>query len=758
MGNFFIGILQELTWLLDKAVYSLVKTAYSVFYYLANATILDSDVVSRFTLRMYMILSVVMVFVLAFNLLQYIIDPDKVNDKKVGASAFIKDVIIALVIIIMCPTIFSKLYSLQATVISSGVIPNLILGGIAEDSTDTITGFEENKSEYKSLPDYAITHGADSMIADVYVAFLYPADSTVTALDCGTDRASGYEDYCEAYKRVKATGSLDEFKDFYKNDKYNYTPFMTTIAGIVLFYFILSFCLNLGKRVGKMALLQLVAPIPVTLELVPSKKGLRKNWIDTLIKVYIEVFFFLLAIFFIIFLISLIPSTVRALLANLTTEGWGMVGLFTTLFLIFGLLSFGKEAPQMFFDLVGIKSTGIIKEAAIRGYRMAGAVTAGAGAGLTSTIRGWNSGSNVVNRISGALSAGVTGTARGMWVNRTGGFRGISSRTAQAVNTTMTRHSRRINAINAHGGGIRGRIAATTDGLSTSAGRAIGNVRNWATGEGSYSRQNDRINAMTAARGYFTDPTRGFAPLDNLNNVLNNARVSTGYNGVLSAFRNQYGATRTEDEFREHLENNNNIYRDYDYQSARNDWQSQNEQIRLQNEQIRAQNQENIRNGNTNNLQAEISEISWEDYQRDHNYRDYDMSDYVNALSERNRVQDERINNRRQDLISNARRMMEYISVHPEIELSSEASADLENLRNALFDSNGNIRADVADSSLDTNNTQIKALHKALKDINNRMEADIRTANDDIASRRMREEARRNGGSNNGGNSGGGGH
>ena len=44
-----------------------------------------------------------------------------------------------------------------------------------------------------------------------------------------------------------------------------------------------------------------------------------------------------------------------------------------------GLLQFGKEAPQMLFDLLGIKTTGIIKEAAKRALALPG-VMAGAAA------------------------------------------------------------------------------------------------------------------------------------------------------------------------------------------------------------------------------------------------------------------------------------------------------------------------------------------------------------------------------------------
>lgn len=491
-ADFIVNAFKRLTFLLDKGVYSLVQFAYSVFNHLANATILNADVVKNFTLRMYTLLGIIMVFVLAFNLLTYIVDPDKIADKKTGAASFVKDVLLAIIIISVSPMLFTKLYSLQSKVITGGVLENLILGGV----TAGMTAEENwvNDGSKGNLADYYVKNGGNNMIASVYVAFLYPADGEFTALNCvsvknGGENGEGgkYDAYCDAYRKVKEGYGLAAFDQFITDDDYNFTPLLTTVAGIVLLFFMLSFCINLAKRVGKMALIQLIAPIPVTLELLPNKKGLRENWLKTLGKVYIEVFFYLLVMFFIILLISLIPRTI-----NTIFEGAGLAGtydadgifhpinavggvvtevvkngptrLFATVLLIYGLLLFGKEAPQMLFDLLGIKSTGIIKEAALRGLHMAGSVTAGIGAATTGITRGFkNAGVGVYNAINngkgfraasgaffGGLGGGITGAvgglARGMYMNRAGGFKNIRATTSRAINETEVAAQRRAAA------------------------------------------------------------------------------------------------------------------------------------------------------------------------------------------------------------------------------------------------------------------------------------------------------------------------
>ena len=111
LGNFIVKGFKMISFLLDHAVYWLAAVVYKAFYYLANATLLNDAIIENFTRRIYAIIGILMIFVVAFNLLNYIVDPDKMNDKKTGASAIIKDIVIALVILTLLPTIFTKLYS-----------------------------------------------------------------------------------------------------------------------------------------------------------------------------------------------------------------------------------------------------------------------------------------------------------------------------------------------------------------------------------------------------------------------------------------------------------------------------------------------------------------------------------------------------------------------------------------------------------------------------------------------------------------------
>ncbi len=102
---------------IDGLGLTIARIAYKVFYYTSRVTLLRGDEIERFTNRVYLIFSIALVFIVAYNLLLYIIDPDKITDKNAGAGAFIKNVIISLTIVAITPMAFVKLYSFQNIII-----------------------------------------------------------------------------------------------------------------------------------------------------------------------------------------------------------------------------------------------------------------------------------------------------------------------------------------------------------------------------------------------------------------------------------------------------------------------------------------------------------------------------------------------------------------------------------------------------------------------------------------------------------------
>ena len=86
----------------------------------------------------------------------------------------------------------------------------------------------------------------------------------------------------------------------------SYTPFITTACGIFLVYVLVSFCIDLGIRVFKLAFYQIIAPIPILMYIIPEKKSVFDNWLKATMATYLEVFIRLFVMFGVVFLAQVI--------------------------------------------------------------------------------------------------------------------------------------------------------------------------------------------------------------------------------------------------------------------------------------------------------------------------------------------------------------------------------------------------------------------------------------------------------------------
>lgn len=421
---------------IDGLALDLARTAYKVFYFTSKITLISGDQIERFTNRVYLILGIALVFIIAYNLLTYIIDPDKMSDKKSGAGAFIKNVIVSLVIVVITPMAFVKLYSFQNIIIEQGIIGNIILGTAAPEEGPeecrTLEDDEQSIIRQKACSEAILERGANNAVASVFTAFVIPTSGDYSAADCGNndyDPDSDEGQYCSAYALLLNEGTisnvngtegmkeliLDEVTE--DEPRYTYYIIFCTAGIVVMILFFLSYCIELGKRAGKLAILQLLAPIPVLMEIVPGKSGSRQKWLNMTLSTYLDVFVYQATIFLVIFLITFVPGAIGNLFDIYKGGDYVILKSFAVVFVIFGLLKFGKDVPKMIEDLLGIKSSsgGIFKNLGL----------ALGGAGLAAGLVGSTVGRGVRNAIAtdgngwkkakSALAGSVSGVARTLY-------------------------------------------------------------------------------------------------------------------------------------------------------------------------------------------------------------------------------------------------------------------------------------------------------------------------------------------------------
>ena len=94
--------------IMDGIVYTLVALSYRVFQMMAqlNFNTLGS-LFTSLTDRVRAIIAVLILFIIAYSLIMYLVNPDKAADKNTaGGIALIKNIAIASLLLIAYPTIF----------------------------------------------------------------------------------------------------------------------------------------------------------------------------------------------------------------------------------------------------------------------------------------------------------------------------------------------------------------------------------------------------------------------------------------------------------------------------------------------------------------------------------------------------------------------------------------------------------------------------------------------------------------------------
>ena len=382
----------------DQSVYWAASQCYQLFMKLATAQIFTDDFFSSFAKRIYAILGVFMLFYLVYALLNAIVDPDKLTNDK-GAGKIAKNLIISLVLLGLLPNLFDLAYRLQNFVLSSNLLGAVILGSDVIDVSDSEAITENNESLIR-FGDYASF--------TVLNAFLNPENLNPT-LDGGYNWYGVKKEILEEGKWKNLPLLSDAVSNGTsiggENIVLTYRPIVSTAAGVFLIYMLLSFTLDLGVRVVKFAFYQLLAPIPIVLRILPSKKGTFDKWLKQTLSVYFEVFVRVGLMYIAIYFINAI--TTNNTLMEMWTESTS--GKLALAIIIIGVFAFAKQAPKIISDILGI-DTGGLKLGIGDKLKAGGLLGAGALAGI-----GFAKGSfkNGVGHVGGAIS----GAAGGAWAS-----------------------------------------------------------------------------------------------------------------------------------------------------------------------------------------------------------------------------------------------------------------------------------------------------------------------------------------------------
>lgn len=475
LGDWINSFFQSVMLWFDSVIYWFAAQCYQLFMKLSMAQIFDNNFYNNFANRIYSILGVFMLFYLAYALLNALVDPEKLAKGDKSVSKLASNLVISLVILGLLPSIFEYAYRLQNYILSSNVIGSLVFG------TPTIDVSDDNENSMIRYGDaISFTVLNTFLNSDNYNVRL--GDSQKTWFDVKYEilHDGNYGSLTGLAKPIVEGANVVSGKNAGQEVYIVYKVVISTIAGVYLCYIMLSFTLDLGVRVAKLAFCQLVAPIPVIMRAMPGKKGTFDNWLKLTLSVFFEIFVRVAIMYISIYLINgLVESDMWS-----SFFSGGIQGMIALVIIIMGILTFAKQAPKMISDVLGIdsgslklgigekiKGSGLFQGIA-KGAAVAGVGGAMIGAGVTGLVRNFgkngigkalksDTASGVFKNLGiGALS-GIAGATSGMFHAYTNpkNIKSIKDVKKQAdIGTQKSTQNRenRANYIASHGNTIRG--------------------------------------------------------------------------------------------------------------------------------------------------------------------------------------------------------------------------------------------------------------------------------------------------------------
>ena len=487
------NLFRTLMFCIDNIIYGLIPQIYRLFIYLSEINLFSDNPdspINKLVSHIYVLLGIFMLFKVSFSLLQYIVDPNAFRDSSKGMGKLITNVLVALVLLVSVPSIFSLAMDIQSEIVQSNAIGQLILGTdtgsgnypVSADGSISDEGVQQMAKDLQFMlygAFYSVNQdvmesgrilegcsGSSGVLGSVDMA----KEKCLNALqdNLPSDAASNGVSLYSFFKHVDENGNVVDEREFGHLDKLlwwkddgdyviNYLPIISAAAGIYVIFLLIGFCVDIAVRAIKLCFLQMIAPIAIVSYVDPKESisnGKLNSWIKECASTYFSLFLRLATIFLVMFLISMIASTLLSggeYISGLPEDNSYNIWIY--LFLVIGAFMFAKQVPKIIESIFGIKGTGDLnlnplKNAGAAGIIGgvagfgAGAVASGIAAGKTSLDSGENKLTAFRRTLGGAASGGLRGGVSGAFAGGKGVFNkafnvagDISRNTALKANT-----------------------------------------------------------------------------------------------------------------------------------------------------------------------------------------------------------------------------------------------------------------------------------------------------------------------------------
>ena len=389
-------IIASILLLIDGVIYNAIKYIYNIFNFMAGVNIFNDAAYQDITAKIYTILGLIMMFVLAYTLLKAVMNPDDFAKGEKSFPNIIKNVIISLVLIVVMPAIFSFAMDFQASILNNNTIYKFVLGreNLEEETVNigsqvayyTFTSFFYPSEEF-------CTDGSGNMTSEQATACKSEIKSNgSTWYRPSTWFSNDVVTLAEVDSLVESgQASFTNYNDFSEavaDNEISYSMIISTVAGVFVLYVLLNFCFDIAVRVIKLAFYQLIAPIPIICRILPggNMKDVFDKWTKQTISVYVEVFIRIAIMALGVYLITLVIDAFNTGIPNIDSLGF-VARMIVRALLIMAVIIFIRQAPKLIGDIFHL-DTGGMKLGLMDKLAMGGVFAAGGAVGSLISSRG----------------------------------------------------------------------------------------------------------------------------------------------------------------------------------------------------------------------------------------------------------------------------------------------------------------------------------------------------------------------------------
>jgi len=357
IGTLIGNMLRNIGMWIIQLIYTLIASLYNIFIYLTKVQILtgsNESIVKDIYNRIQVILAVVMVFYVTLEFVKYIVNPDTFSDKEKGGGGLVKRILIVIVLMAFTPQIFGIAYDLQNRIISSEVIPKVLIKNYNPANYGNKAGGNFSSTLLNMFYNEKTYNGSSlqckkgvCVCDDIDITAAQAISSNLSKLkNEGTIDGS----LCIEDATDKDNGTLKKGTHLIE------VNWLLAIGvGCFIAWMLFMYCMEAGRVIIQFMFLQIIAPIPVLSYIAPGKDGMFQKWTRQCVTTYLDMFIRL----FIMYLVLMVADILLGFLSNRNVElftGYNSLSdgtkLWIIIFLIIGLFLFAMKAPKMVKELL----------------------------------------------------------------------------------------------------------------------------------------------------------------------------------------------------------------------------------------------------------------------------------------------------------------------------------------------------------------------------------------------------------------------